>query len=87
MRTGTGYATHGQWGPPAQAVLSHWHDRPVMDALLILCFCFNGCCGLRTVLFDVRLGREKTLFWTAAAVVLPVTVVLVFYCGEYTGQH
>jgi succinate dehydrogenase hydrophobic anchor subunit len=83
----TGYANHGRFGSTAQNGWGGWHIWPAMDVLLLLCFSFHAFYGLRTILYDLGLRREKLLFWTTTAVAATgfAVAALVFYAGGSNG--
>lgn len=82
----TGYANGGRWGAGAQSSLGGWHSGIAMDLVLLFCFLLHTFYGLRTILFDLGVRRERLLFWSAtvAAVACFFVAALVFYVGAGT---
>ena len=52
------------------------HKHAVLNCLMVFLFIFHSLYGIRTILMDLGLGREKLLFWCSNA--LGVVIFLVF---------
>ncbi len=56
------------------------HKHAVLNCLIVFLFVFHSLYGIRTILMDLGLGREKLLFWCSNALGLVIYVVfLVLY--------
>ena len=56
------------------------HTNPFSDTLLIIFAAFHAIYGLRTVIIDLGLRKEKLLFWISTILgVVVTTLLLVFY--------
>ncbi len=77
----TGLATAGRLGPQLQNSMGFWHQALVIDIPLLFFFLYHALYGLRTMLLDLGLGREKALFWssTVGATALFLCVAFLFY--------
>ena len=56
------------------------HRQAVLDVMLIFLICFHACFGLKTILFEIGLFKEKILTYSATvlALILSVTAVIVY---------
>ncbi|NQT80957.1 MAG: hypothetical protein HQ555_11275 [Candidatus Aminicenantes bacterium] len=61
------------------------HTNPFTDTLLIVLIVFHALYGLRTVIIDSGLRKEKMLFWvfTLLSVVLSVLLLFVYFTRNY----
>lgn len=61
------------------------HANPFSDTLLIILIVFHALYGLRTVIIDLGLKKEKLLFWifTVLAVVLSASLLVVYFTRNY----
>jgi len=56
------------------------HTNPLIDGLLIITVVFHGLYGLRTVILDLGVRREKLLFWVFSGLGLALSgALLVLY--------
>ncbi len=56
------------------------HTNPFIDVLLIISVVSHAFYGLRTIIIDLGLRREKLLFWISTFLILAVcTLLLIFY--------
>lgn len=56
------------------------HRQPFADLLILVLFSFHALYGLKTVIYDLGLRREKLLFWasTVAATALSLALVTIY---------
>jgi len=61
------------------------HTNAFSDTLLIVLIVFHALYGLRTVLIDLGLKKEKVLFWvfTSLSVVLSAALLVVYFTRNY----
>jgi len=61
------------------------HTNPLTDTLLIVLIVFHALYGLRTVIIDLGVKKEKLLFWvfTLLSVVLSVLLLIVYFTRNY----
>ena len=61
------------------------HTNPFMDTLLIISVVYHALYGLRTVIIDLGLRKEKLLFWvfTGLGCVLSALLLIVYYTRNY----
>ncbi|MGD2294388.1 MAG: hypothetical protein PVF22_00955 [Candidatus Aminicenantes bacterium] len=61
------------------------HTNPFVDTLLIILVVYHALYGLRTVLIDLGLRKEKFLFWvfTALGCVLSAALLVVYFTRNY----
>lgn len=61
------------------------HTNPLTDTLLIILVVFHALYGLRTVIIDLGVKREKLLFWifTLLSVILSVLLLIVYFTRNY----
>jgi len=61
------------------------HTNPLIDSLLIVTVIFHALYGLRTVIIDLGVRKEKLLFWifTILGVVLSAGLLVVYFTRNY----
>jgi len=61
------------------------HTNPLIDTLLLVSVVFHGLYGLRTVIVDIGVKKEKLLFWvfTVLGVVLSGALLVVYFTRNY----
>jgi len=75
----TGFFLYTKEKKPDWAILLH--RQPVVDVLIFVLLAFHIAYGLKTILYDLGIRREKLLFWTStlaggAASILLVAIYL-----------
>jgi succinate dehydrogenase cytochrome b556 subunit len=76
----TGFFQASSSNHDAATTLAALHQHAVLNCLMVLLFIFHALYGLRTILMDLGLGREKLLFWGSNLLGVALFVVfLVFY--------
>lgn len=61
------------------------HANPFSDTLLIILIVFHALYGLRTVIIDLGLKKEKLLFWifTLLSIALSASLLVVYFTRNY----
>ena len=61
------------------------HTNALTDTLLIILIVFHALYGLRTVIIDLGVKKEKLLFWvfTLLSVVLSALLLVVYFTRNY----
>lgn len=61
------------------------HSNPLTDTLLIISIVFHALYGLRTVVIDLGLRKERLLFWifTLLSLVLSGLLLIVYFTRNY----
>jgi succinate dehydrogenase/fumarate reductase cytochrome b subunit len=61
------------------------HTNAFSDTLLIVLIVFHALYGLRTVLIDLGMKKERVLFWvfTSLSVVLSAALLVVYFTRNY----
>jgi succinate dehydrogenase/fumarate reductase cytochrome b subunit len=74
----TGFALDKQFGQNSIETFRSLHNNVILDLPLLFLFIFHSVYGLRTILFDLGIKKEKELFWGATIVGAALFVVLGF---------
>lgn len=76
----TGFFQASQSNHQAVKDIAALHQHTVLNCLTVLLFVFHSLYGIRTILMDLGLNRERLLFWCCNGLGLVVFVVfLVLY--------
>lgn len=76
----TGFFQASTSNQAAVVVLADLHKHAVLNCLMVFLFVFHSLYGIRTILMDLGLGREKLFFWCANVLgVLIFAAFLVLY--------
>jgi succinate dehydrogenase/fumarate reductase cytochrome b subunit len=61
------------------------HTNPLTDSFLIVAGVYHALYGLRTVIIDLGLRKEKVLFWvfTVLGTAVAATLLVVYYTRNY----
>lgn len=61
------------------------HTNPVIDILLIVAVVFHGLYGLRTIIIDLGIRKEKPFFWafSSIGVVLSAALIVLYFTRNY----
>jgi succinate dehydrogenase/fumarate reductase cytochrome b subunit len=61
------------------------HVNPLTDVLLIIVAVFHAFYGLRTILYDLGIKKEKALFWifTILATLCCAGLIFIYFTRKY----
>jgi len=55
----------------------HLHRQPMVDLLIMVLFTFHVSYGIKTILYDLGIRREKFLFWSSTFLGVLVSFLLI----------
>ncbi len=73
----SGFCQSAVSGGSTVRAVAELHNQPMLNGLLVFLFIFHSLYGLRTILMDAGVRRERVLFW--AFTLLGVVLFAVFY--------
>lgn len=61
------------------------HTNPLTDTVLIISIVFHALYGLRTVIIDLGVKKEKLLFWifTVLGVLASALLLIIYFTRDY----
>lgn len=61
------------------------HTNPLSDTLLIIAGVFHAFYGLRTIIIDLGVKKEKLLFWlsTILAALVSGALIIIYFTRDY----
>lgn len=71
----TGFYLYTKEKKPDWAILLH--RQPMVDLLILILFTFHVFYGLKTILYDLGIRREKLLFWSSTLLGGLVSLLLI----------
>lgn len=74
----TGYVLGGELKTPWQKAFASIHRIQALNLLILFLFIYHALYGLRTILIDLGVKKEKFLFWF-----FTVLGLLIFCVGTY----
>lgn len=76
----TGFSQANSTETDIAQVAAKLHNHPLLICLLVFLFTFHSLYGVRTILMDVGLRREKAVFWGATLLgIVFFSAFLAFY--------
>lgn len=72
----SGYGLTGELNFPRS---DFFHTNGVIDIFIIFLFIFHSLYGVRTLLIDMGLKRERALFWASSAAALVIFIFSVYF--------
>jgi len=74
----TGYGIIEKFGKEHIEFCRRLHRNVFSEVLIFLLFTYHAMYGLRTILFDLGLRRERLLFWVSTVLGFVIFILLVF---------
>jgi succinate dehydrogenase hydrophobic anchor subunit len=77
----TGFLQTGSWNAEAVKASAALHKHALLTSLLVFLVIFHSSYGVRTILLDLGLRREKLLFWvcTVGGALLFVAFLICYF--------
>lgn len=83
----TGYLLGGKLDTEMKKAIANLHRSPLINSIVIFLFLYHALYGIRTILVDLGIKKERELFWifTIGGAILYLFILKLIYIDNIFG--